>query len=153
MGAWLVWEARNLGMSKWQLTRMLGNVGIDVAVGAVPVVGDLIDFAFRSNSKNLRIVPSLPQARDAAPPPPDGQPVLSPYQFAKKVERAMEQYVRPMLRKDGGDVEIIDIKETLVYCQLRGACAGCCSAGVTLKMMVEQKLKDLVDERIRVIQV
>jgi hypothetical protein len=56
MGAWLVWEARNLGMSKFQLARMAANIGIDTALGAVPVVGDLFDFAFRSNSKNLRIV-------------------------------------------------------------------------------------------------
>ena len=56
MGAWLVWEARNLGMSKFQLTRMAGNVGIDTLLGAVPLVGDLFDFAFRSNTRNLRII-------------------------------------------------------------------------------------------------
>jgi len=56
MGAWLVWEARNLGLPKWQLWRMAANIGIDTAVGAVPVVGDVFDLAFRSNSKNLRIV-------------------------------------------------------------------------------------------------
>jgi len=56
MGAWLVWEAKNLGLPKWQLWRMAANVGVDTALGAVPVVGDLFDLAFRSNSKNLRIV-------------------------------------------------------------------------------------------------
>ena len=56
MGAWLVWEARNLGMSKFQLVRMAGNVGIDTVVGAIPLVGDLFDFTFRSNSRNLRII-------------------------------------------------------------------------------------------------
>lgn len=56
MGAWLVWEARNLGMSKFQLARMAGNVGLDTALGAIPLVGDLFDFAFRSNSRNLRII-------------------------------------------------------------------------------------------------
>ncbi|MET0371920.1 MAG: DUF4112 domain-containing protein [Sphingobium sp.] len=56
MGAWLVWEARNLGMSKWQLTRMAANVGIDALLGAVPLAGDIFDFFYRSNSKNLRIV-------------------------------------------------------------------------------------------------
>ena len=56
MGAWIVWEGRNLGMPKWQLWRMAANIGIDTAVGAVPLVGDVLDFAFRSNSKNLRII-------------------------------------------------------------------------------------------------
>jgi hypothetical protein len=56
MGAYLVWEARNLGMSKWQLVRMTANVGIDTALGAVPLIGDAFDFIWRSNSKNLRII-------------------------------------------------------------------------------------------------
>lgn len=56
MGAWIVWEARNLGMSKFHIARMAGNVGVDMLVGAIPLVGDLFDFAFRSNSRNLRIL-------------------------------------------------------------------------------------------------
>ncbi|HEV2747367.1 MAG TPA: DUF4112 domain-containing protein [Allosphingosinicella sp.] len=56
MGAWLVWEARNLGMSKLHIARLAGNVGIDTAIGAIPLVGDLFDFVFRSNTRNLRII-------------------------------------------------------------------------------------------------
>ena len=56
MGAWMVWEARNLGMSKWQLTRMAGNVGVDTLIGAIPFAGDIFDFLYKSNTKNLRII-------------------------------------------------------------------------------------------------
>jgi hypothetical protein len=56
MGAYMIWEARNLGMSKWQLTRMAANLGIDTAIGAIPFLGDAFDFIWRSNSKNLRII-------------------------------------------------------------------------------------------------
>ena len=56
LGAWIVWEARNLGMSKWQMARMFGNVGIDFLLGAIPLVGAIPDFLFRSNSRNLRII-------------------------------------------------------------------------------------------------
>ncbi len=56
MGAYIVWEARNLGMSKWQLWRMAGNIGFDALIGAVPLAGDLFDFLFKSNSRNLRII-------------------------------------------------------------------------------------------------
>ncbi len=56
MGAWIVWEARNVGLPKWKLWRMAGNVAFDTAVGAVPVVGDAFDLVFRSNTRNLRIV-------------------------------------------------------------------------------------------------
>jgi len=78
---------------------------------------------------------------------------FSPFQFAKKVERVVDEYIRPSLRMDGGDVEIVDIKDTVVYCSLKGACAGCAGASQTLKMMVERALKDQVDERIHVIEV
>ena len=56
MGAYLIWEARNLGMSKWQFWRMFGNLGVDTALGAVPLVGDAFDFLFRSNTRNLKII-------------------------------------------------------------------------------------------------
>jgi hypothetical protein len=56
MGAWLVWEARNLGMSKFHLLRMAGNIGVDTLIGAVPLAGDLFDFAFRSNTRNVKIL-------------------------------------------------------------------------------------------------
>ena len=56
MGLYLVWEARNLGMSRWQLWRMAGNVGIDSLIGAVPLAGDLFDLLYRSNTKNLKII-------------------------------------------------------------------------------------------------
>ena len=56
MGAYLIWEARNLGLPKWKLVRMAGNLAFDTAIGAVPVAGDLFDLLFRSNSRNLKIV-------------------------------------------------------------------------------------------------
>ena len=56
MGAWLIWEAKNLGMSKWHLARMTGNVGFDAAIGLIPFAGDAFDFLFKSNTRNLRII-------------------------------------------------------------------------------------------------
>ena len=56
MGAYVVWEASNLGMPRWKLWRMAGNVAFDTAIGALPLVGDMFDFLFRSNTRNLRIV-------------------------------------------------------------------------------------------------
>ena len=81
------------------------------------------------------------------------EPQLSPYQFSKKIEKAMDDYIQPMLARDGGGLEIIDIKDSIVYVRLQGACTDCVGAGQTLKMLVEKTLKDAVDERIKVIQV
>ena len=56
LGSYIAWEARNLGMSKWQLVRMGGNIGFDMLLGAIPWIGAIPDFFFRSNTRNLRIV-------------------------------------------------------------------------------------------------
>jgi hypothetical protein len=59
LGAYIVWEAKNLGMSKWQMARMSGNVGVNWLLGlfsVVPVVGVIPTLLYRSNSKNLKII-------------------------------------------------------------------------------------------------
>jgi len=56
LGAYIVWEARNLGLPRWKLARMGMNVLFDTAIGAIPVVGDAADLLFRSNSRNLKII-------------------------------------------------------------------------------------------------
>jgi len=56
MGAYIIWEARNLGIPKWKIMRMAGNVALDTALGAVPLAGDAFDFLFKSNTRNLRII-------------------------------------------------------------------------------------------------
>ena len=56
LGAYIVWEGRNVGMSKWQMSRMAGNVGFDWLLGLIPFVGAIPDFFFRSNTRNLRMI-------------------------------------------------------------------------------------------------
>ena len=78
---------------------------------------------------------------------------MSPFKFAKLVETVLSEHVRPQLARDGGDLEIVDIKDTVVYVGMTGACSDCMGSTNTIKMLVEQALKDRIDERIRVIQV
>jgi hypothetical protein len=56
LGGYIAWEARNLGMSKWQMARMAGNIGFDMLLGAIPWVGAIPDLFFQSNTRNLRII-------------------------------------------------------------------------------------------------
>ena len=56
LGSYIMWEARNLKLSKLQMARMGGNVTLDMLLGAIPFVGVIPDFFFRSNSRNLRII-------------------------------------------------------------------------------------------------
>ncbi len=56
MGSYLAFEARNLGMPKSTIVRMAGNIGFDALLGAIPWIGAVPDFFFRSNTRNLRII-------------------------------------------------------------------------------------------------
>ena len=56
LGAYMAWEARNLGMSKWHIARMAGNIGVDWLFGLIPWVGAIPDLFFQSNTRNLRII-------------------------------------------------------------------------------------------------
>lgn len=101
--------------------------------------------------------PAATKPRDTAAsglqPRAEAPAVMSAFQLGKKIEQALEEHVRPMLQSDGGDIELVDIKDNIIYCRLAGACAGCAGAATTLKMMVERALKDKVDERLRVVAV
>ena len=68
----------------------------------------------------------------------------------EQVERALEK-IRPMLQSDGGDIELIDVKEDgVVQVRLTGACGGCPMSQMTLKMGVERALKQEIPEVTRV---
>ncbi|KQT32721.1 hypothetical protein ASG29_13435 [Sphingomonas sp. Leaf412] len=54
LGAWIVWEARNLGMGRMALAGMGARVGFDALLGMVPLVGDAADFFYRSNTRNVK---------------------------------------------------------------------------------------------------
>lgn len=56
MSVVFVADAYKIGASKRVIAKMMGNVGLDFAVGLIPVIGDLADFAFKSNTKNLRLL-------------------------------------------------------------------------------------------------
>jgi len=56
ISTYIIWEARQLGVSRWTLMRMFGNTLIDTVVGSVPVVGDAFDVAWRANLKNLALL-------------------------------------------------------------------------------------------------
>lgn len=56
LGTYMMWEARNLRMSKWKMARMAGNIGFDFLLGLIPWVGAIPDFFFRSNTRNLKII-------------------------------------------------------------------------------------------------
>jgi NifU-like protein len=65
------------------------------------------------------------------------------------IQEIIEKEIRPLLQADGGDVELVDIDGNRVIVSLRGVCAGCLMADVTVKN-IEKKLKELVSDELNV---
>ena len=63
----------------------------------------------------------------------------------EKVKAALDK-IRPALQADGGDVELVDVKDGIVKVKLTGACGGCPMATMTLKKGIERVLKEQVPE-------
>ncbi len=63
----------------------------------------------------------------------------------EKVEAALAK-IRPMLQRDGGDIQLIDVTDGIVKVKLQGACGSCPMSAMTLKMGVEKQLKQEVPE-------
>jgi NifU-like protein len=75
---------------------------------------------------------------------PAVKPKLSNIQKIKMIEETLEREIRPSLKLDGGDIELIDVEGNRVIVATRGMCATCKAADITLKHFVEKKLRDLV---------
>ncbi len=77
----------------------------------------------------------------------DTPPSSSHEELLARIERVLDERVRPDLRSDGGDIVLVGIDEdNIVQVRLTGACQGCASAIVTLSMRVESTLKAAVPE-------
>lgn len=85
---------------------------------------------------------SAPAAESAEPKP------LTPFQKMKKIEEVIDRDVRPMLQRDGGDLEIVDVQGDTVTIAFQGHCAGCIAAAFTKNGLVQKALRDAVSKDI-----
>jgi Fe-S cluster biogenesis protein NfuA len=66
-------------------------------------------------------------------------------EMKEKIEAAMKK-IRPMLQRDGGDVELVEVEDGVVKVRLQGACAGCPMSQMTIKNGIERILKQEIPE-------
>ncbi len=87
------------------------------------------------------------EAREEKAPQPipmSGPKRMTTIQKIKKIEEVLEREIRPALKKDGGDIELIDVDGNFVIVSLRGSCSSCAKSQTTLKEYVEKKLREQV---------
>jgi len=95
----------------------------------------------------------LVRAERVAPQPAPGQKPMTNLQKMKLIEEVIEREIRPALRRDHGDIELIDIQGNRVTVAFRGQCAGCKSASITLDGFIAAKLRECVSPDIEVVAV
>lgn len=103
-----------------------------------PKIRDIIDMVWGEKEKK----PHLAK--------PTKKKKLTNIQKMKLIEETLDREIKPALRQDGGDLELIDIEDNKVIVALRGTCSFCPSADFTLKQYVEAKLKEFVTDDLSV---
>lgn len=78
---------------------------------------------------------------------------LTKTQMIIKINNIIEQYISSELRKDGGDIELIDVDDNKIKVKLTGRCQSCNRSQLTLTHFVEATLKEHIDNNIEIIQV
>ncbi len=78
---------------------------------------------------------------------------LTNLQRISLIQDTIEREIRPQLKADGGDIELVDVDRNKVYVKFSGTCLGCPATEVTLKALIESKLKEFVEEDIMVEEV
>jgi NifU-like protein len=92
----------------------------------------------------IRAIIERVHASTPTPVEPEARPKLTNIKKIKLIEDVLEREIRPSLRHDGGDIDLIDVVGNRVVVATRGACASCHASQVTLKGFVETKLRETV---------
>ena len=100
-------------------------------------------------------IPQIEELQAEPAPAVQGEekPRLSNLQRMRLIEEVIDKEIRPMLQKDGGDIELVDIDRTRVQVSLRGRCTNCPASQVTIKQGIEGMLREKVDPAIHVEEV
>jgi len=79
--------------------------------------------------------------------------VLTNIQKIRLVEETLEREIKPVLKKDGGDIELVDLEGNRILVKLHGRCSTCAASQVTLKDYVQAKIQELVSPELEVEEV
>jgi NifU-like protein len=104
------------------------------------------------HDKIKEIIAEVRGERGPEETPPKPKPMTNIQKIAK-IQEVIEKEIRPMLQKDGGDLELVDVDGDKVYVTMRGTCTSCPSAGFTLDLGIAAKLRELVHPDITVEEV
>jgi NifU-like protein len=101
----------------------------------IPKIEDLLEEAWREEGQK-RFAPGR----------------LTTVQKIKRIEQVLAEEIRPILKRDGGDVELVDLVENKAIVRMMGMCQGCHASELTLQGLVQDKLREMVDPLLEVVE-
>ncbi len=84
------------------------------------------------------------EKKEEKKPTPNEFMQLSTVQKILKIQQVLDSEIKPLLEKDGGSVELVDLEGSKVKVRLKGRCSSCPSADVTLRNVVQDKLREML---------
>jgi len=106
----------------------------------VPEIEDIL-FEMKKQIKRIPVEEKAPKKK------------LTNLQKISMIQDIIENEIKPSLKQDGGDIELVDVADNKVFVALRGTCTNCPSSSFTLKSGVEAKLKEYVSDELEVVEV
>ncbi len=98
------------------------------------------------------VIDEILNEKQAEPDVPAEPKKLTNLQKMKLIEEIIEREIAPALRRDKGDIDLVDIDGDIVTIAFRGMCAGCPTAEITRRDFIQAKLRELVSETIEVVE-
>jgi len=132
-----------------------GQIRRAIRENALKTVEEITDFTKAGGgcgdcTERLQAILDEELGRTAASTAAAGKKPLTNLERVKRVTQIMDEEIRPSLKKDSGDIDLVDIEGKTVIVALRGACKGCPVSHVTLTEFVQQRLRELVEPDITV---
>ena len=69
------------------------------------------------------------------------------------VQNIVDTKISPMMARDGGAIELLGIKDSKIFVQLKGACVGCAASSSTLRFIVEKELRAAIHPELQIVNV
>jgi Fe/S biogenesis protein NfuA len=104
--------------------------------------GALVDWVDADGVSGFRV--SDPNAKPKAAPRSSGVDHSSP--LANRVQQVIDEQINPRIASHGGEVELVDLSDDVLYIRMNGGCQGCAASAATLRLGVEREVKEAVPE-------
>ena len=130
-----------------KLLKIEGVTGVMLGVSFVTITkGDAGDWDAMNDQVTATLEEHLSRKQPVMIGSLTSAPKVGESEIERKIRAILEEEIRPGVVSDGGDISLDRFEEGIVYLNLQGSCSGCPSSLMTLKMGIENRLREAIPE-------